>query len=64
MSKAESTIPVWGLIKEHCNSELVSDLDVSHFYNDFKISNLSGAHFWIHLFYTVQNMLVLQKVGL
>lgn len=62
MSKAESTIPVWGLIKEHCNSELVSDLDVSHFYNDFKISNL--CTFLDSSFYTVQNMLVLQKVGL
>lgn len=33
--------------KEHCNSKLVSDLDVTRFYNDLKISSLKGMHFWI-----------------
>lgn len=35
-----------GVNKEHCNSKLVSDLDITHFYNDLKIRNSSGTHFW------------------
>lgn len=39
-----------GVNKEHCNSRLVSDLDITHFYNDSKISSLKGTHFWIFFF--------------
>lgn len=40
-----------GANKEHCNSKLVSDLDITHFYNDLKISSLKGTHFWIWFFF-------------
>lgn len=55
-----------GVNKEHCNSRLVSDLDITHFYNDSKISSLKGTHFWIFFFFlfTVPSMFVLQKIGL
>lgn len=56
-----------GVNKEHCNSKLVSDLDITHFCNDLKISSLKSVHFWIFFFifiFYLPSMFVLQKIGL
>lgn len=54
-----------GVNKEHCNSRLVSDLDITHFYNDSKISSLKGTHFWIFFFFNLlyQACLYFKRLG-